>query len=224
MREFFKVIFLVVLFGSLLSVGTSQAASCVTADATGTPLNVRAQPRGTIIMTLDNGVALTVEETRTVKGKVWARISGPTNGWVFKNYLDCSATNTPQTAAKFRINDAKNDCAAQAGDNSEIRNCINESAVAPSSIPGEMRCSSETCMIELSCNGSSCSGSGYSVVYQFHDCCNYIHIKLSSGKKAEYVQCGTCNGIEPVDEKQIPLELLPGDGTVLLEIPRAEAE
>ncbi|MFT2210409.1 SH3 domain-containing protein [Rhizobium giardinii] len=71
---------------------SAYGAECVVADPTGTPLNVRAQPNGQILSTLDNGLSVEViTETRT-GGKRWVEVAanGETLGWVFGNFLDCS--------------------------------------------------------------------------------------------------------------------------------------
>jgi len=67
-------------------------AECVVADPTGTPLNVRAQPNGHILSTLDNGLSVDVIAETRVGGKRWVEVAanGETLGWVFANFLDCS--------------------------------------------------------------------------------------------------------------------------------------
>ena len=69
-------------------------AECVVADPTGTPLNVRAQPNGQILSTLDNGAfRQRVAETRQ-GGKRWVQVAadGVTLGWVFASFIDCVET------------------------------------------------------------------------------------------------------------------------------------
>ncbi|MEK1933587.1 MAG: SH3 domain-containing protein [Pararhizobium sp.] len=67
-------------------------AECVVADPTGTPLNVRAQPNGHIVSTLDNGLSVDVIAETRASGKRWVQVAadGETLGWVFANFLDCS--------------------------------------------------------------------------------------------------------------------------------------
>jgi uncharacterized protein YraI len=67
-------------------------AECVVADPTGTPLNVRAEPNGQILSTLDNGLSVEVVAETRADGKRWVQVvaGGETLGWVFANFLDCS--------------------------------------------------------------------------------------------------------------------------------------
>lgn len=67
-------------------------AQCVVADPTGTPLNVRSQPNGHILSTLDNGLSVDVIAETRAGGKRWVQVAadGETLGWVFSNFLDCS--------------------------------------------------------------------------------------------------------------------------------------
>lgn len=68
------------------------AAECVVADPTGTPLNVRAQPNGPILSTLDNGSSVDVIAETRVSGKRWVQVAadGEMLGWVFASFLDCA--------------------------------------------------------------------------------------------------------------------------------------
>lgn len=86
-----------IIAATVLAVFTSGMASafgaeCVVADPTGTPLNVRAQPNGQILSTLDNGLSVEVIAETRVGGKRWVEVAanGETLGWVFANFLDCS--------------------------------------------------------------------------------------------------------------------------------------
>jgi hypothetical protein len=65
---------------------------CTVADPTGTPLNVRADPNGAIVSTIDNGRSVRVIEERRVGQKPWLRIVADERaiGWVFGSYLDCT--------------------------------------------------------------------------------------------------------------------------------------
>lgn len=128
-----------------------------------------------------------------------------------------SAQNTFSTDS-FIITKAKDSCGDNAANNADITNCINELAVRLGPyLHGAPVCKGATCMISIPCHGGECVGAGFSVIYKPTDAGNDIHIRLASGKKAEYVQCGTCIGIDPADSRQMPLELLPGDGVVILE-------
>ena len=67
--------------------------SCLVADPTGTPLNVRADPNGKIIGTLTNGSTVKLTRSASSYGKEWAYVSRSDSnaplGWVFRNYLNC---------------------------------------------------------------------------------------------------------------------------------------
>ncbi|WP_075290761.1 SH3 domain-containing protein [Pararhizobium arenae] len=80
-----------VLAGAAPTLGSDRV--CTVADPTGTPLNVRAQPNGGILSTIDNGSSVRVLEERMVGQKLWLRIfaDGREQGWVFGAYLDCAA-------------------------------------------------------------------------------------------------------------------------------------
>jgi len=63
---------------------------CIVNDPTGTPLNVRASPRGKILDTVSNGTNVVIVERR---GK-WTAIVIPVvdhikGGWVFHQFLQC---------------------------------------------------------------------------------------------------------------------------------------
>jgi uncharacterized protein YraI len=64
---------------------------CAVADPTGTPLNVRSSPNGTILGALHNDTIVMIKETATVGGQKWARVlpNGGKQGWVYRDYLDC---------------------------------------------------------------------------------------------------------------------------------------
>ncbi len=69
---------------------TSKAGSgCRVADPTGTPLNVRDSPNGTIIGALDNGISVRFTN-RTSDGR-WGYIvpARGKSGWVFADYVNC---------------------------------------------------------------------------------------------------------------------------------------
>jgi len=67
---------------------------CHVSDPTGTPLNVRAVPNGTIVSILNNGDVLAVLSQTTHNGKAWAYIGTGKEelpaGWVFQEYLTCT--------------------------------------------------------------------------------------------------------------------------------------
>ncbi|ANY85552.1 hypothetical protein BB934_45680 (plasmid) [Microvirga ossetica] len=63
--------------------------TCIVNDPTGTPLAVRASPRGTKVGELSNGTEVEVLQfDRDDRNRRWARIRS--NAWVFANYLDCA--------------------------------------------------------------------------------------------------------------------------------------
>jgi hypothetical protein len=68
-----------------------QDVACVVADPTGTPLNVRTEPSGRVVMTLSNGSKVRRVGERRHEGKGWALVAsdGGALGWVFAAYLDC---------------------------------------------------------------------------------------------------------------------------------------
>ncbi|MGH6807731.1 MAG: SH3 domain-containing protein [Ensifer adhaerens] len=65
--------------------------TCVVADPTGTPLNVRTEPNGRIVMTLADGSKVRRVGERRHAGKGWALVSSEAGelGWVFAAYRDC---------------------------------------------------------------------------------------------------------------------------------------
>lgn len=86
----------------MLLVATGHVARaevlCTVADPTGTPLNVRAEPNGSVVMTLSNGARLSRAGERNLKGKSWSLVADETGklGWVFSAYLDCASVNRDQ--------------------------------------------------------------------------------------------------------------------------------
>jgi len=133
--------------------------------------------------------------------------------------MGISATKA-DTVESFLIFKGKLKCANNSADNAETRNCINNMAVKfIKKMRDNAMCNTQTCIVRVPCVDNKCNGNGYRVIYEPSASGNNIHITLASGKKAEYGQCGTCNGIDPRDEKQIPVELLPGNGGVILEFP-----
>ena len=68
------------------------APVCTVVDPTGTPLNVRDGPNGTILSTLKKGSIVEFIEHRNHDGKRWALVArfGEAWGWVFGAYLNCS--------------------------------------------------------------------------------------------------------------------------------------
>lgn len=86
--------------GALLmatTIGTPASAqvprgTCMVADPTGTPLNVRSYPNGPIIGTLRNGEVVIVRGIRRDdRGRPWARLYSNDGeiGWIFREYISC---------------------------------------------------------------------------------------------------------------------------------------
>ncbi|WP_087149277.1 SH3 domain-containing protein [Pararhizobium antarcticum] len=67
-------------------------AACTVADPTGTPLNVRDAPNGSIVGALPNGLEVEQLEEHRLGAKTWIRVSvdGAPRGWVFGAYVICS--------------------------------------------------------------------------------------------------------------------------------------
>src|SRR5262249_40527209 len=52
----------------------SGNGACIVADPTGTPLNVRSRPNGTILGALHNDTKVIVTDSTIVSGKVWSKV------------------------------------------------------------------------------------------------------------------------------------------------------
>jgi hypothetical protein len=66
--------------------------TCVVADPTGTPLNIRTSPNGKIVGKIANGERVRISDQTTEDGKQWAYISNAAArpmGWVFRKFLSC---------------------------------------------------------------------------------------------------------------------------------------
>jgi hypothetical protein len=71
----------------------SSNSECVVADPTGTPLNVRSRPNGTILGALHNDTRVIVTDSAVASGKVWSKVvpvEAGKVGWVFRSHLDCA--------------------------------------------------------------------------------------------------------------------------------------
>lgn len=93
-----------VLVIAIAAAADAGAAGCIVADPTGTPLNVRAEPKGRILSILENGIAVQVTDETWVGGKRWVRVSADdgTRGWVFADYLDCMTVENLRKSAPMR--------------------------------------------------------------------------------------------------------------------------
>ena len=79
-------------FSSLFAFSPVLAADdCLVDDPTGTPLNVRAEPNGPILTTLQNGISVAVLEERKLGTKRWllVALAGRQLGWIFGAYVVC---------------------------------------------------------------------------------------------------------------------------------------
>ena len=103
---------LVILSIALIICGTPPASAredtlgkdCMVVDPTGTPLNVRAQPRGEIVGTLRNGNSVAIDRwampVQDERGKDWVEIEVVSGGrlvpvgYVFQSYIDCNYSRT----------------------------------------------------------------------------------------------------------------------------------
>jgi hypothetical protein len=80
--------------GYPLQLAQTSVGSCVVADPTGDPLNVRATPGGKIIGSLSNGTRVALGVTDGSEGRNWTRIITPFEGYVWSAYLkDCRYKN-----------------------------------------------------------------------------------------------------------------------------------
>jgi uncharacterized protein YgiM (DUF1202 family) len=91
-KQMFRFLATAAVLATLTGTANAQlivAGNCSAADPTGTPLNVRSAPNGSILGSLYNGTRVTVV---TVRGD-WARVvterGGGKSGWVYLNFLDC---------------------------------------------------------------------------------------------------------------------------------------
>ena len=74
------------------SSGSDQDGTCVVADPTGTPLNIRTSPNGKVVGRIANGERIRISDQTTENGKEWAYISNTASrpmGWVFRKFLAC---------------------------------------------------------------------------------------------------------------------------------------
>lgn len=91
------VLFLSTLLAATLGTVVAQTPSplgrCRVADPSGTPLNLRTSPYGTIVGALPNGLPVgVVDQATDGRGDPWVLIAGNDGtilGWVFRRYLSC---------------------------------------------------------------------------------------------------------------------------------------
>lgn len=85
--------------GAILTTSTSAQAqqvprgTCLVSDPTGTPLNVRSGPGGSITGNLYNGDYVVIRRiVRDDRGRPWALVGGTdgsTHGWIFREFVSC---------------------------------------------------------------------------------------------------------------------------------------
>jgi hypothetical protein len=66
--------------------------TCVVADPTGSPLNIRTSPNGKVVGKIGNGERIRISDQTVENGKEWAYISNAASrpmGWVFRKFLEC---------------------------------------------------------------------------------------------------------------------------------------
>src|SRR5262249_10911663 len=100
---------IIALLPATLALASARANEvCTVADPSGTPLNVRSQPKpnGSILGALNNDTSVVVKERR---GQ-WASIvpeSAGKSGWVWAEYLSCGKNLTTEAAANATVYDCK---------------------------------------------------------------------------------------------------------------------
>lgn len=77
------------------------AGECVVDDPTGTPLNVRSAPNGTILTTISNGTRVEVVDEMRIGSKRWLFVlrQGERLGWIFGAYVVCPKGSDVREAA-----------------------------------------------------------------------------------------------------------------------------
>lgn len=77
------------------------SGQCLVDDPTGTPLNVRSAPNGTILTTLANGTAVEVVDEMKIGTKRWFFVArqGERLGWIFGAYVVCKQAGDAREAA-----------------------------------------------------------------------------------------------------------------------------
>ena len=77
----------VILSGFIATTGLPAQAEkvCKVTDPTGTPLNIRDQPKGRVVSSLKNGIEVYIQEiVRDAQGRSWARVSGYPSFVIFR--------------------------------------------------------------------------------------------------------------------------------------------
>jgi hypothetical protein len=76
---------------ALASPSIAGDGPCIIADPTGTPLNVRSKPNGTVLGAVHNDMQVVITASALVNGKRWVRIIPGIGkpGWVFADFVMC---------------------------------------------------------------------------------------------------------------------------------------
>lgn len=100
MTCFFRSVLTATVF-SVVTVPALAAGECLVDDPTGTPLNVRSAPNGTILTTISNGTRVEVIEEARIGSKHWLFVSrqGERLGWIFGAYVVCPKGGGAREAA-----------------------------------------------------------------------------------------------------------------------------
>jgi hypothetical protein len=82
------------LLSSAICVQAANGERCRIMDPTGTPLNARTGPHGTVLGTLSNGALVSIiDQTRDERGRPWVYVADYETrqpiGWVYREYIAC---------------------------------------------------------------------------------------------------------------------------------------
>lgn len=85
---------IIAITSSPATVEAQRTGRCIVSDPTGSPLNVRSTPQGSIVTSLPNGLFVQVlQASRDHKGQPWAFIGTWPDarpiGWVFREFISC---------------------------------------------------------------------------------------------------------------------------------------
>jgi hypothetical protein len=86
-----KLLMASLILAALSSPSIAGDGPCIIVDPTGTPLNVRSKPNGTILGTLHNDMQVVITASALVDGKRWVRVIPGIGkpGWVFAGFVMC---------------------------------------------------------------------------------------------------------------------------------------
>ena len=93
MKRLFLACWVMSVVSGSMAGGAFAQNVCVVNDPTGTPLNVRSQPNGTILGALYNGTRVVIRNIEFDRsGQPWAYIvplGAGKRGYVFRDYVNC---------------------------------------------------------------------------------------------------------------------------------------